>query len=55
MTSFKSNNILHTYRIHKDLVMVKFSTELDQRFKSYDFLSNNFVISEIVSEKLDFL
>ena len=43
MTLFKSNNILQTYRIHKDLVMVKISTQLEQGFKSYAFLSNNLV------------
>ena len=43
MTSFKSNNILQTYRIHKDLDMVKISTQLEQGFKSYDFLPNNLV------------
>ena len=43
ITLFKSNNILQTYRIHKDLAMVKISTQLEQRFKSYAFLSNNLV------------
>ena len=37
------NYILHTYRIHKDLAMVKISTQLEQGFKSYAFLSNNLV------------
>ena len=43
MTSSKSNNILQTYRRHKDLDMVKISTQLEQEFKSYDFLPNNLV------------
>ena len=46
MTSFKSNNILQTYRIHKDLDMVEISTQLEQGFKSYDFLPNNLVKNE---------
>ena len=43
MALFKSNDILQTYRIHNDLDMVKISTELEQGFKSYDFLPNNLV------------
>ena len=43
MTLFKSNAILQTYRIHKVLAMVRISTQLEQRFKSYAFLSNNLV------------
>ena len=43
MTSFKLDNILQAYRIHKDLVMVKILVQLDQGFKSYAFLSNNLV------------
>ena len=43
MTLFKFNNIIQIYRIHKDLVMVKISTQLKQGFKSYDFSPNNLV------------